>query len=65
MKYHCGHLGCDICGSRQCAGANLNKFAEYIVCHTCIIKAIKLAIHVTEDFSTYIDPSKRCGNVGG
>jgi hypothetical protein len=48
MKYHCGHSGCDICGSRECTGAMLRRFngykAEYLACEACLIKAVELAL---------------------
>jgi hypothetical protein len=61
MKYQCGHEGCDICGARECANTKLTKFQTYHICDWCLVKAIKLAIHVSETFSTLIDPGKPCG----
>ena len=64
MNYKCGHKGCDICGGRKCDGLVLTNIGEYIVCKYCVQKAIKLAIHVSESFSTYIDLDKPCGDNG-
>jgi hypothetical protein len=63
MIYHCGHRGCDVCGSRECAGMRLTKYGDILACNLCVIKALKLAIHVSETFSTEIDPSKPCGSM--
>jgi len=61
MIYHCGHRGCDICGSRECAGANLKKYrSDIIACDFCLIKCLRLGIQVSETFSTMIDPDKPC-----
>jgi hypothetical protein len=70
MKYICGHKGCDICGARECAHTSLKHYrahysgrsVDLFVCDDCTIKAIKLAIDVTESFSTMIDLDKPCGN---
>ena len=63
MKYHCGHDGCDVCGARECDGTHLNRIADCKVCTVCISKAIRLAIQVSEQFSTRIDPGKPCKQV--
>jgi hypothetical protein len=60
MKYDCGHLGCDVCGGRQCNGVNLKLISIYMVCDYCIAKAVRLAVHVSEEFSTYVDVTKPC-----
>jgi len=67
MKYQCGHEGCDVCGARTCAGTTLKRFQYaggviYLVCDTCVRKAIVLAVQVSAEFSTYIDPSRPCGD---
>ncbi len=66
MKYNCGHYGCDICGARECAGVSLKRYnigkITYEACDICIKKAIKLAVSVSEEFSTIIDLDKPCGN---
>lgn len=63
MKYKCGHNGCDVCGGRECAGIILKRFGQIIACEYCIPKALKLAIHVAESFTTFIDLNKPCGKV--
>lgn len=60
MKYRCGHEGCDVCGSRECAGTTLWRYGDVKACYGCIEKAIRLAIRATEEFSTHIDLSKPC-----
>lgn len=62
MKYLCGHDGCDVCGARACAGMMLHNVGDCIVCEFCMVKAVKLAIHVAESFSVCIDVDKPCGN---
>lgn len=61
MKYRCGHLGCDVCGGRECNGIRLEKFDGYYVCHACKCKAVELAIHVSQSFTTIIDVDRPCG----
>jgi len=65
MKYHCGHDGCDICGARTCAGTSLKRFGkDILVCDSCIVKALKFAIQISESFGgTIIDPGKQCGQL--
>lgn len=60
MKYHCGHSGCDVCGARRCDDVLLEHIGPYLACRPCIEKAVKLAIHVSESFTTFIDPAKPC-----
>ena len=60
IKYKCGHGGCDICGARTCAGTDLKHLGKYDICPYCLNNAIKLAIHVSESFSTIIDVDKKC-----
>jgi len=66
MKYNCGHSGCDVCGARQCDGdVTLKPVGRFVVCCYCIKKVVKLAVHVSESFSTCIDPANPCGRTKG
>ena len=61
MKYNCGHLGCDICGGRECARLVLKKVGEYIVCDSCLHRAIWFTVLASQSFSTFLDLDKKCG----
>jgi len=66
VKYHCGHLGCDICGARHCSDVTLMliNFNEFEVCEACARLAVKIAVDMAETFGgTIIDPAKPCGNI--
>ena len=66
MIYHCGHLGCDICGARECAGVKMNKLGidpTYEICDSCLLTAVKFAVHAAETFGgTFINPREQCAN---
>ena len=65
MLYRCGHRGCDVCGARECDGNILRKVKDYVVCDSCMFKAVRLAADVAATFSTYVDPSRSCKDETG
>ena len=69
MKYHCGHLGCDICGARECNDVKVIRFcnspnaSDLLICESCTIRALKFAIQAAETFGgIIIDFDKPCGS---
>ncbi len=70
MKYHCGHLGCDVCGARECGpygfklrNIDCGRMGTIYLCRSCESKAAVLAVTAAQDFGgTMIDPAKPCGN---
>lgn len=64
MKYQCGHLGCDLCGARECDSMNYNlhleRWSNFIVCLDCVVRAIK-QVHDKGITFNEIIPDRKCG----
>ena len=61
MLYHCGHEGCDICGTRTCDGSYLEQYGPLYVCKPCVRLAVKFTYDAACRFGgTILDVAKPC-----
>jgi len=62
-RARCGHLMCDICGTRSCDDGCIRQFGRIAACSSCVRRCVQFSYEAACTFGgTIIDTSKPCGN---